>query len=152
MEVPLPKDPEDGGPEKILRRVLSDLHFTGEQKATVREAWGKFCYSRDLIYAHIAEISSLQARIQLEGAAQLEASECNLKPEKFRAEDALKTLKIANRLQDCNVRFVMAHGQLAVEVVDCISWQQYAATNLSLRPYNNDIIQWCALFSEIYLY
>jgi hypothetical protein len=159
MEASLPKQSQDdGGPSEILKRILRELHFTGEQRATIREAWGKYCHSRDLVYARVAQLLSSQPRrisvvISEVGGGEEEQQEVvlNLEPEQTRADDALNTLKVTQELKDCDVRMILAHSRLAVDIVDCITWQQFSTTNLSLRPYINDISQWCAIFSEIYL-
>jgi hypothetical protein len=155
-----PADPERGGPREILKRVFTDFEFTGEQRAQIREAWGRYCHSRDIIVARMTDVSSSQALLQQQqqeqpsgGNRRTETAEdkFTLKPEKFRAEDRISALTIGKELEQCHIRMIAAMGELTVSVVDAITWQQFAQTHLSLRPYVNDIAQWCDLFSEMYL-
>jgi hypothetical protein len=156
-----PADPQTGGgPSTVLRSLLSEMEFTEEQRIGIREAWGKFCHSRDLIRAQVAEISSLLAIRQPVAGTSTGAIEeidigaevnYNLKPESVRADTLSSALKVAKDLEFCQVRMIMATCQLANETVTCCTWQQFAITNLRIRPYVNDICQWCEYFSELYL-
>jgi hypothetical protein len=172
--VPPPSDPQSIGPREIVKRVLRESEFTGEQIDQLREAWGRYCHSRDIVVARMADISSLQALLQQEEEQQQQQKEqpsggssggnsatetvdirdrekFTLQPEKTRAEDRTSVLTIGKELEQCHIRMITATGELAVTVVGIITWQQFADTNLSLRPYINDVVQWCDLFSEMYL-